>query len=208
MDIHDLYNRIYDGRNTLLRPTTFIMQVEACPGFAELDLPTFSDEKKCYFRLLTDYGISLYAVCRYELAVSVLTRVISLVEDVEVEDVWQNDVYEQALLYRCHALSMRGDKETARRDAVQLLEHCPDELQYRHLIYIFEVYFRTQSYRRVNTWALSLLFVGLLIAVIHPADPSVRFMGHILGNAGVVCGMVNYGIWKYGCMRWKEKQKK
>lgn len=205
MDIQDLYNRMYDGGSKLLRPTAFITQVEACTGFAELALPASPDERKCYFRLLTDYGISLYAVCRYDAAAGVLTRVISLVE--AGEDVWQTDVYEQALLYRCHALSMCGNKGAARQDAIQLLEHCPDEFQYRHLVYNFEIYFRTQSYRKVNTWALLLLFVGLLITVIHPADPSVRFLGHVLGSSGIVCGMINYGFWKYGYMRWKKIHK-
>lgn len=210
MDIQDLYNRLCgsnDGR--LLRPTAFIAQVEAFPAFAELPLPDSPDEREQYFRLLADYGISLYAVGRYGGAAGVLTRVITLLEaDKEKDGLWRTGVYEQSLLYRCHVLSAQGHQEAARRDAFVLLAHCPDELQYRRLVHGFEAGFRAQGYRKASHWLLVVLFAGLLITVARPADPSVRFLGHLLGGAGAVGGLVNYVVWKYWYASWKKRQEK
>lgn len=206
-DMKELYNWIYDNCGQPLRPTAFIAQIEACRGCTEQPLPDLPDERARYFRLLADYGISLYAVSRYAEAAAVLTRVLTLLEaDKTGEELWQTGIYEQALLYRCHALSAQGDKEAARRDAFRLSGHCPGERQYRHLLDGFELYFRTQTYRRRNRVALVVLFVGLAITVSHPADPSVRFLGHVLGGSAVVGGLANYIVWKYVYERWKKRK--
>lgn len=208
MDIQDLYERVYDGHEgRLLRPTAFIAQVEVLSGWVEQLLPDSPDGRERYVRLLADYGICLYAVGRYSKATDVLTRVIALLEaDKEKDSLWQTGVYEQALLYRCHALSAQDCQEAARRDAFVLLAHCPDELQYRHLVHAFEARCRTQTYRRVSTRLLVVLFAGLFITVVHPADPSVRFLGHVLGCAGAVGGLVNYVVWKHWYTLWKKRE--
>lgn len=41
-----------------------------------------------------------------------------------------------------------------------------------------------------------------------PADPSVRFLGHLLGGVGAVGGLVNYVVWKNWYASWKKRQEK
>lgn len=68
--------------------------------------------------------------------------------------------------------------------------------------------YNNATYCQVNFYALLALFAGLLITLTRPADPSVRFLGHVLAQGSMAIGLGNYVLWKRWYTRWKRKRVK